>query len=539
MDGRIMSITIPGWSGFLYLPPGYEEEADRRYSAAYLNAGKGMREELAGILEPLEKEFTKGLEPFLLVVNEAENWNASYTPWPAEPLFGGEALEGRADEWLGFLTQVLKPYMDEHYRTKADPGHTAIMGYSLGGLASLYAIYRCSCFGLAASLSGSLWYDGFTDFMKENRPKRGEIRLYLSLGRKEGKSRNPRLRRVAGATTEAVEILSGQLTQPPRFVWNEGGHFDGVKERWQEAFRYLFGREEEKTLHEAEDRCADSGEYAGGIVDSHAHYDDKAFDEDRETLLLSLAANGITEVVNVGASLESTRRSLELAQSYPFVYAAVGVHPSETTELTQENFEEIVRAAKHPKAVAIGEIGLDYYWDSAPRETQKYWFKRQMELAVEEGMPVIIHSRDAAQDTFEMIREASVAAAARGRRLYGVVHCFSYSAELAREYRRLGFYIGLGGTLTFKNSRKPKEVAEDTPLESILLETDCPYLAPVPYRGRRNSSLYLPYVAEELARLKGTDTDTVIRVTRENAYKMYGICSQPKKDGTANEPAQK
>ena len=529
MDGRITTITIQGWKGSLYLPPGYENETDRRYPAAYLNAEQGMEKELAKILEPLEKEFDRGTEPFLLVINEAKNWNSLYTPWPSEALFGQEAFEGRADEWLQFLSQILKPCIDEHYRTKADPGNTAIMGYSLGGLASLYAIYRCGCFGLAASLSGSLWYDGYLEFMRENRPKRENLKLYLSLGKKEGKSRNPRLRKVSEATREAAELLAGQLAEPPKLVWNEGGHFDGAETRWQEAFCFLFRKEKAPAAviaqTEEKERLTEDIGHMAGIFDSHAHYDDKAFDADREELLGSFAANGIIGAVNIGASLASTERSLALAQQYPFLYAAVGVHPSETKELTEENFKQIIEAADHPKAVAIGEIGLDYYWDSSARDTQKYWFARQMELAADKGMPVVIHSRDAASDTFEMIRRAHAAAAAGGRRLYGVVHCFSYSAELAREYRKLGFYIGIGGTLTFKNSRKPKEVAADTPLESILLETDCPYLAPVPFRGRRNSSLYLPYVVEELARIKGTDADTVIRITRENAYRMYGIRS--------------
>ena len=253
------------------------------------------------------------------------------------------------------------------------------------------------------------------------------------------------------------------------------------------------------------------------IFDTHAHYDDEQFDIDREELLASMKEAGIGNIVNVGANMASSERSLELAAEYDFIYAAVGVHPSDSAELSEENLEKIRQMSKDPKCVAIGEVGLDYYWPEPDHELQKKWFKRQLQLAREEAKPVIIHSRDAAQDTVGILREE------KAGELGGVVHCFSYSREVARECVDMGFYIGIGGVLTFKNGRKLKEVAEDIPMDRIILETDCPYLAPVPYRGKRNCSLYLPIVVEALSEIKGISKDEVIDITEENARKMYGL----------------
>lgn len=251
------------------------------------------------------------------------------------------------------------------------------------------------------------------------------------------------------------------------------------------------------------------------IFESHAHYDDEAFDSDRSELLSQCQNQGIEYIVNVSASLGSVKSTLALAEEYPFIYAAVGIHPDEVGELNEENFAWLKEQCRHPKAVALGEIGLDYYWDKENHETQKYWFRRQMDLAKELELPIIVHSREACADTLEEIKKAHTP------KLKGVIHCFSYAPETAREYLEMGYYIGVGGVVTFKNAKKLKEVVKMLPPERILLETDCPYLAPVPNRGKRNSSLNLPYVAEAVAELKGMEMEEVIRITNENARKLY------------------
>ena len=253
------------------------------------------------------------------------------------------------------------------------------------------------------------------------------------------------------------------------------------------------------------------------IFDTHAHYDDEAFNEDRKELLASMKASGIDHIVNIGANMASSKTSLELAHEYDFIYAAVGVHPSDTEELTAEKIEELRTLSRDPKCVAIGEIGLDYYWPEPAHELQKKWFRRQIQLAKEEKLPVVIHSRDAAADTLSILKEED--GGANG----GVVHCFSYSAEVAEQCVKMGFYIGVGGVLTFKNGRKLKETVDVLPMEKIIIETDCPYLAPTPHRGERNSSLYLPLVVDEIAAIKGITPEEVIRITEENAKRMYNI----------------
>ena len=256
------------------------------------------------------------------------------------------------------------------------------------------------------------------------------------------------------------------------------------------------------------------------IFDTHTHYDDDQFDEDREVLLLSLEENNVGAVVNMGASMRGAKDSVALAKKYPFVYAAVGIHPDHAKELNEEEFEILKQLAAEEKVVAIGEIGLDYYWDSTEREDQKYWFKRQLALAEECNLPVVIHSRDAAADTLEIMKEAYTQS---GKNLTGVIHCFSYEMEMAREYVKMGFFLGVGGVATFKNGRKLKEVIEDTPLDRIVLETDCPYLAPVPFRGKRNSSEKLSYVVEAIAEIKGVTGEEVERITWENACRLYRL----------------
>ena len=253
------------------------------------------------------------------------------------------------------------------------------------------------------------------------------------------------------------------------------------------------------------------------IFDTHAHYDDAAFDEDREELIAALPAGGIGTVVNVGASLESTKTTLELARRYPYFYGAAGVHPNETGELTERDMEWLKGICREPKIVAVGEIGLDYHWDEPERGVQKKWFVRQLELAREVKLPVIIHSREAAKDTLDLMKGE------RAEEIGGVIHCFSYGVEMAREYLDMGFFIGIGGVLTFSNGKKLKEVAAYAPLDRLVLETDCPYLAPVPNRGRRNSSLNLPYVAEALAEIKGVTREEIEIQTCRNARRLYRL----------------
>ncbi|MCI9022523.1 MAG: TatD family hydrolase [Eubacterium sp.] len=253
------------------------------------------------------------------------------------------------------------------------------------------------------------------------------------------------------------------------------------------------------------------------IFETHAHYDDEQYEEDRDRLLGSMQENGISRIVNAGASIETTEKGIRLAEKYPFVYAAAGVHPSETAQLDEDSFVRLKKLAIHPKTVAVGEIGLDYYWDKEPdvQEKQRYWFRRQLELAAQLGLPVIIHSRDASADTLAIMKEAC------DMHIPGVIHCFSYSVETALEYVSMGYYIGVGGVVTFKNAKKLKEAVEKIPLANILLETDCPYMAPEPYRGKRNSSLYLPYIAAKIAEIKGMTQQEVIEATWNNACRMY------------------
>ena len=254
------------------------------------------------------------------------------------------------------------------------------------------------------------------------------------------------------------------------------------------------------------------------IFETHSHYDDEAFAEDRAKLLAALPSAGIGRIINVGASIESTKTTLKLAEDHGHVYAAVGVHPSEVSDLNEESFAWLRAQTAHPKVVAVGEIGLDYYWDKeeAVQRRQREWFRRQLALARESGLPVIIHSRDAAEDTMAILKETS-----EGKEAVGVIHCYSYSPEMAAEFLKLGYYIGVGGVVTFKNARKLKETVEQTPLERILLETDCPYMAPEPHRGTRNDSSYLIHVADKIAELKGITREEVECVTWENALTLF------------------
>lgn len=253
------------------------------------------------------------------------------------------------------------------------------------------------------------------------------------------------------------------------------------------------------------------------IFESHAHYDDDAFNEDRGELLSSLQEKGIEYVINIGASIATTKNTIALTEKYPFIYGAVGVHPSDTEELDEEKFTWLKEQCSLPKIVAVGEIGLDYYWDEPDRKIQKKWFTRQLQMAREVKLPVVIHSRDAAKDTVDMMR------AERAEEIGGVVHCYSYTKETAREFLTMDFSFGIGGVITFNNAKKLKEAVEYIPIEKILLETDSPYLAPMPYRGKRNSSLNLPLIAAQIAEIKGMSQEEVVAITTENAKRLFCI----------------
>ena len=253
------------------------------------------------------------------------------------------------------------------------------------------------------------------------------------------------------------------------------------------------------------------------IFDTHAHYDDEAFEQDRKELLSGLQDAGIEAVVNISANIQGVKHTLELINQYPFIYGAVGVHPSETGELNHTLLNWLEEMARKPKVVAIGEIGLDYHWEEPEKEVQKHWFIRQLDLARRVKLPVVIHSRDAAKDTLDIMKEG------KAEETGGVIHCFSYGTDMAREYLNMGFYLGIGGVVTFANAKKLKEVVKYMPMDRLVLETDCPYLSPAPNRGKRNSSLNLPYVVEAVSQLKGILPQEVISVTNENAKKLYRI----------------
>ncbi len=252
------------------------------------------------------------------------------------------------------------------------------------------------------------------------------------------------------------------------------------------------------------------------IFESHSHYDDPAFDGDRDELLSHMAENGIGHIICASADFDDIGKILDLCRKYPFCHLTLGVHPNNALQLDGSNRAELETLIEKEKPCAIGEIGLDYHYDEPSPEIQREAFIYQLKLASRFDLPVIIHSRDAAEETFEIMREYGPAAK-------GVIHCFSSSLELARKYADMGYCIGIGGVVTFKNGRKLKEIAAQLPLESILLETDCPYLAPVPHRGERNSSLYIPLIAQEIADLRGISYDRVVSATEENGKRLFRI----------------
>ena len=253
------------------------------------------------------------------------------------------------------------------------------------------------------------------------------------------------------------------------------------------------------------------------LIDSHAHLDDRRFDRDRDRLIESLKENGIDLVINPGADLQTSIKAVALAEKYENIYAAVGVHPHSAKEMDDSTVNVLKSFTNREKVIAIGEIGLDYYYDNSPRDIQRKRFIEQLNLAKEVDLPVIIHSRSAAGETFEILKEA------QDGNLEGVLHCYSGSVEMAREYIKLGFYISIAGPVTFKNARVLKEVAKEVPLDKLLIETDAPYLTPEPYRGKRNEPIYVRYVAGTIAEIKGITFEEVAKATSENTKKLFRI----------------
>ncbi len=252
------------------------------------------------------------------------------------------------------------------------------------------------------------------------------------------------------------------------------------------------------------------------LFDTHAHYDDESFDADRDAVLTALPEQGVGLILNPGCDVESSRKAVRYAAAYPHVYAAVGIHPENCGGCTAGDLDAIRALAQLPKTVAIGEIGLDYYWaENPPRDFQQQVLRQQLALARELALPVIIHDREAHADTLAIVREFPG--------VTGVFHCFSGSPEMARELLKMGWYLGFDGPVTYKNARRAPEVAAVTPLDRMLIETDSPYMTPVPYRGRRNDSGYVHLVAERLAEWKGVTPEEMARVTTENGKRLFRI----------------
>ncbi len=253
------------------------------------------------------------------------------------------------------------------------------------------------------------------------------------------------------------------------------------------------------------------------IVDSHAHYDDEQFDNDRAEVLQRIRQQGVVRVVNPASNLASARRCIQLADEYDFIYTAVGVHPHDASEFSEETLATLRGLAGHKKVVAIGEVGLDYHYDFSPRAVQKECLAAHVALALELKLPLILHDRESHQDILDILRVEKAHAAG------GVFHCFTGSVEMAKEVLDMGFYIALGGAVTFKNARKPVEVAAYVPADRLLVETDSPYMAPVPYRGKRNDSGYLKEIINTLAAIRKTEPDQLALTTAENANRLFGL----------------
>ncbi len=250
------------------------------------------------------------------------------------------------------------------------------------------------------------------------------------------------------------------------------------------------------------------------IFDTHAHYSDSRFDSDREELLRSMPQNGVTGIIECAVDLASSLEAIQLAQRYPFVYAAVGFHPENLQHATERDLAQIDKLLSNPKVVAVGEIGLDYYWNASPKDVQQKWFTAQIRMAKAHHLPVIVHDRDAHGDTLEILQR---------EKPKGVLHAFSGSVEMMREVTKLGMYIGIGGAVTFKNARKVPDVAASAPLNRLLTETDAPYMTPEPFRGRRNDSTKIPYIAQTVAALRGITAEQYLRATVQNALTLFSL----------------
>lgn len=260
------------------------------------------------------------------------------------------------------------------------------------------------------------------------------------------------------------------------------------------------------------------------IFDSHAHYDDRAFDGDREAVLSALPEAGVCGVINCGVDILSSQKALAIAKQYPFLWAAVGIHGQEAGRAKPGDLNRLLPLLDEPRAVALGEIGLDYHYDDgAPRDVQRELLERQLQIAVERDVPVILHDREAHEDMWKLLQRYKPR---------GVMHCFSGSVEMARDLVGIGMYIGLGGAVTFKNARRPIEVAAWVPEDRLLIETDAPYMTPVPFRGKRNSSALIPYTAEKIAQVRRMTIEQILRITKENTERLFGITKCTKKHGS-------
>ena len=253
------------------------------------------------------------------------------------------------------------------------------------------------------------------------------------------------------------------------------------------------------------------------FIDSHAHLDDERFNGGRDELIQSLIKNGIELVLNPGADLTTSKNAVKLSEKYECIYAAVGCHPHDSKDMTDQTIDLFRYMAKNSKVLAIGEIGLDYYYDNSDRDIQRKWFREQIKLAKELDIPYIVHDRDAHEDVLRIMKEEHYSGAR------GILHCYSSSVEMAKEFIKLGFMISLGGPVTFKKAKTPKLVALEIPIEHILIETDSPYLTPEPYRGKRNEPLYVKYVAEEIARIKNVSVDNIAEHTNKNFKKLFNL----------------
>ncbi|MBS4193438.1 TatD family hydrolase [Bacillus sp. FJAT-49705] len=253
------------------------------------------------------------------------------------------------------------------------------------------------------------------------------------------------------------------------------------------------------------------------FFDTHAHLNAEQYNDDLREVIDRALGEGVSRIVVVGFDRPTIEKAMELSEQYDFIYASVGWHPVDAIDMTNEDLKWIEELTQHPKVVALGEMGLDYYWDKSPKDIQKQVFRKQIQLAKKVKLPIIIHNREATADIVEILKEEGA------EEVGGIMHCFSGSPEIAKECVEMNFYISLGGPVTFKNARKPKEVAEAIPLEKLLIETDCPYLAPHPYRGKRNEPSYVKLVAEQIAEIKGVTLEEVAEATTSNAKKLFGI----------------